>query len=89
MSHIRILSDFFLAVSIFVFPFWVPIVAGIFFVFKFRNFYEYIVVMFCFDLLYSGGTLRVWGIPFMLTIASLVAYFGIEKLKERLILDNQ
>ena len=86
MSYRRIFADFFLILSIFVFPFWVPLVVGTFFVFKFRYFYEYTSVMFFFDLLYGGGVIHIWGMSFILTLSSLVIYFLTEHLRSRLIL---
>ena len=86
MPYTRVLSDLFLIFSIFAFPFWVPLVVGAFFLFKFRYFYEYVAVMFFFDLLYGGGVLRILGLPFALTITALIIYFAVERLREHLLL---
>ena len=84
----RILSDLFLVASIFIFPFWVPLLVGIFFLFKFRYFYEYIFIMFCFDLIYGGGVIKIWGVPFALTITAIIIYFAVDRLQKRLLLNN-
>ncbi|MEK7661953.1 MAG: hypothetical protein AAB355_00410 [Patescibacteria group bacterium] len=86
MIRARIAADFFIILSIFIFPYWVPLLAGLFFLFYFRNFYEYLAVAFFLDLLYGGGVLRVYGIPFFLSIAALILYISAAVLKKRLIL---
>ncbi len=83
MPYTRVFSDLFLIFSIFALPFWIPLVVGVFFLFKFKYFYEYVVVMFFFDLLYGGGVLRILGLPFALTITALIIYFTVERLRER------
>ena len=86
MLYLRIISDFFLIALLFFFPFWVPLFFGILFLFYFRNFYEYVIMMFLYDILYGGGGIHLWGIPFILSITSMIIYLAVLLLRDRLIL---
>ncbi|OGZ03750.1 MAG: hypothetical protein A2648_02230 [Candidatus Lloydbacteria bacterium RIFCSPHIGHO2_01_FULL_41_20] len=86
MLYVRIFSDLFLIFSVFFLPFWIPLIIGIFFLFRFKYFYEYVFIMFCFDLIYGGGVINMLGVPFAITIMALIIYFVVDGLRERLIL---
>jgi len=86
MIRYRLAADFFLLVSIVVFPYWITLLVGAVFLFYFRDFYEYIVAALIMDLLYGGGTIRVLNIPFILSFVSVVLYVSVTLLKRRIIL---
>lgn len=81
----RIIIDFVLFLGIFLFPLWLNLLLGLICLFVFRNFYELIVFSLFADIIYGGNAGYILGIPFLLTIISLVSYTTVFFLKQRLI----
>ena len=72
----------FLAFSL---PWWLVIVVGLFLVFYFNNFYEFIVAGIILDILY-GGIVTFEGFSFLFTLLTTISIIVLIRFKERLFL---
>ncbi len=78
---IRILSNIFLLVAVFLFPIYLSIVLILFFIFSLDNFFESIIFAYILDLLYSGGSIFGINFPYSITLLIFIVYLISFRLK--------
>lgn len=79
----RIIFDFILYVSVFLFPWWFALILAIVGLLLFRSFYEIIFLGIVIDSLYNASTHRFYGLEFIVTFISIILFTIIEMLKRR------
>jgi hypothetical protein len=79
----RIIFDILLFLSVFLLPWWLAILFGLFLIFKFNNFYEFIFLCLLIDSLY-GKQIQFLDSYFIFTLVGLLIFIIINKLKQNL-----
>ena len=80
---VRFFLNSLVLVSILFFPWWVSIVVGVFGIVVQKKFYEIIFWALFYDLLYSVGSVSIFGFSFFFTVGAIAVLFIVENIKER------
>jgi hypothetical protein len=67
----RILIDILLLISVFIFPWWIVLLAAVFCVFAFKSFYEIVILGLVIDSLYNAPVARWHGVEVITTLIAL------------------
>lgn len=81
----RVLFDILLFISVFTLPWWVSMILLLIGIFKFKNFYEFIIaIIFMYSLFRTDTDLLISSPYFVLSVA-FVFYIGVQYLKSNMI----
>ncbi len=80
----RVLVDIFLILSLFLFPWWITLAAGLIMLFIFDDFYEILFLGLGIDSLYNATIPIYYSFQFVSTIIAIVLFVGVTMLKNML-----
>jgi hypothetical protein len=68
------------------FPWWFTFLVGVFLVFRFDFYFEFVLVSFFIDAVFGGAADRFYGLPYFLTLLSFLILLSSVFLRRRLLI---
>ena len=84
VMRLRIATDIFLVLMMFMAPWWITMLLAVVGLFVFRNFFEIIIIGIMLDSLYNASVARYYNVQFLMTYMAIVLFVATSFIKPRL-----